>query len=895
MAISSKGRALQGGTHAAEELEELSREVRRFRHETYAPRPPVKDVEELNKDVDLNCDLTMKGGTTSGVVYPLAVCELARAYRFRNIGGASAGAIAAAAAAAAEHGQAAAEQGQTRGVAAFTREGTEELGRNQRHRGHVRPGFAGLAQIPQWLVEDDHLFRLFQPARKAQRLYDVVLELNQRKYLVAIWKAVRAVAWPARLVFALIIVATVASAMRFLVAESTGTLITTWRAAAAALLVTAAVALLLWGWLAIVRPLAKHKVRKKDALEALRARPKECVPVSPERPAASKQPRRGLRRWRSQLVTVGVLLLAAVVPELWRAGDAAWLQRTLDILARPAMLAVGVLFVLMTLVGLLVASAWRFITVNAEELSFGLCPGATPPGEDPIDPDVPPLTEWLAQAFDELAGRPEDAPPQPQSRSRNSDDTWQAPLTFGDLWGDEGKSAYRAALEYQEGRPVALAAARRKRLVNLELMTTNLSEGRPYRLPLPDMPTSLKFDEAQQPRDLTYDPRSPELAFYFKVGDMERLFPLRIVEWLKSRSREVIWVHPGEPHTLETGQGLPEPPAWPQKRPQPQRPETVPKDSIPLYRLPPSFDLPVVVAARLSLSFPGLICAVRLYSVQRQARIRDRDGNVLKVDGEDCKFPPRRRAVPHWFSDGGITANFPVHFFDAPLPRWPTFGLNLTDYPEGFEHEDVWLPDQGRGGHAMVWERITSMPGFLGRILSTFHGWRDSLQTTMPGYRGRIAHVRRRSDEGGTNLSMPPEVIAGMALRGCRAGRDLRRRFTQGGEPRRPRETDRHRWLRFRIALSELQQLLAQVTADRDVYDGLAGPSGQTLFQELQAAYSDEDETPLWPFADGVGATRAETCLSGLTEVLGRIGDDGFDFATGAPQPDPDLRQVPPE
>jgi hypothetical protein len=51
------------------------------------------------------CDLVMKGGFTSGVVYPLAACELARAFRLKNIGGTSAGAIAVAATAAAELGR----------------------------------------------------------------------------------------------------------------------------------------------------------------------------------------------------------------------------------------------------------------------------------------------------------------------------------------------------------------------------------------------------------------------------------------------------------------------------------------------------------------------------------------------------------------------------------------------------------------------------------------------------------------------------------------------------------------------------------------------------------------------------------------------------------------------
>ncbi len=55
--------------------------------------------------VDHSCDLTMRVGTTSGVVYPLAVCELAKQYVFRSVGGASAGAIAASVTAAAELGR----------------------------------------------------------------------------------------------------------------------------------------------------------------------------------------------------------------------------------------------------------------------------------------------------------------------------------------------------------------------------------------------------------------------------------------------------------------------------------------------------------------------------------------------------------------------------------------------------------------------------------------------------------------------------------------------------------------------------------------------------------------------------------------------------------------------
>ena len=49
----------------------------------------------------LECDLVMRGGITSGIVYPRAIAKLAETYNFRSIGGTSAGAIAAAATAAA--------------------------------------------------------------------------------------------------------------------------------------------------------------------------------------------------------------------------------------------------------------------------------------------------------------------------------------------------------------------------------------------------------------------------------------------------------------------------------------------------------------------------------------------------------------------------------------------------------------------------------------------------------------------------------------------------------------------------------------------------------------------------------------------------------------------------
>jgi len=63
-------------------------------------KPSVTGYENLNQ-----CDIVMKGGVTSGVVYPQVAVELSETYRFRQVGGSSAGAIAAVMVATAELGR----------------------------------------------------------------------------------------------------------------------------------------------------------------------------------------------------------------------------------------------------------------------------------------------------------------------------------------------------------------------------------------------------------------------------------------------------------------------------------------------------------------------------------------------------------------------------------------------------------------------------------------------------------------------------------------------------------------------------------------------------------------------------------------------------------------------
>lgn len=93
------------------------------------------------------CDLVMKGGIASGIVYPQAILALQKQYRFRNIGGGSVGALAAALTAAAELGR--------------------ECG-----------GFAKLEQEQKKLREEGFLRQLFRPSEITKPLMNTVFDLK---------------------------------------------------------------------------------------------------------------------------------------------------------------------------------------------------------------------------------------------------------------------------------------------------------------------------------------------------------------------------------------------------------------------------------------------------------------------------------------------------------------------------------------------------------------------------------------------------------------------------------------------------------------------------------------------------------------------------------------------
>src|SRR6476620_1726971 len=103
----------------------------------------------------LECDLVMRGGITSGIVYPRAIANLAETNNFRSIGGTSAGAIAAATAAA-------------------------QFGANN---GDDR--FQTIYELPKKLAElkdgKSTLRRLFQPQPGTSRLFSLLMSGLERE------------------------------------------------------------------------------------------------------------------------------------------------------------------------------------------------------------------------------------------------------------------------------------------------------------------------------------------------------------------------------------------------------------------------------------------------------------------------------------------------------------------------------------------------------------------------------------------------------------------------------------------------------------------------------------------------------------------------------------------
>jgi hypothetical protein len=497
---------------------------------------------------------------------------------------------------------------------------------------------------------------------------------------------------------------------------------------------------------------------------------------------------------------------------------------------RPALVAaaLGILGVILAAVfGVVAAGVLLALKARGElpKNGFGLCSGD---GADVNDAtgQWPALTPWLSDLVNRLAGK-----------SRE-----QGPLTFGDLWGTRDPDG--------------------ERVMDLRFMTTSLTHGRPYQLPLD---TGL---------------------FYYDPQEMRRYFPEWVVEWMDAKGRELREEQRAEARekarekaersaaasVAETGERAPE------EQPDPERVKEARRQWDRLLPLPAAADLPVVVGARMSLSFPVLISAVPLYAVDYM-----RDLHRKERAPERC-----------WFSDGGICSNFPVHFFDSALPARPTFGINLRPFPvdrkkQPDEALNTWFPKKNNEGIVEWFARIEdsgwkSLTGFGGLIVNAMQNWVDNTQLSVPGYRDRVAHVLLTETEGGLNLNMPDDVIEDLGQRGQFAARELARRFNPRAVPKgMPLTWDNHRWVRLRSSMQLLEVFLSEI---KDQYRA-EDPSGRTYADLVQRTSRQPPNSYRWPREDAASAaTAALQELEGLAflQATDRV------FEEEAPHPTPELR-----
>lgn len=376
------------------------------------------------------------------------------------------------------------------------------------------------------------------------------------------------------------------------------------------------------------------------------------------------------------------------------------------------------------------------------------------------------------------------------------------------------------------------------RKIVLQFMTSNLTYGRPYQLPFEDSEKSL---------------------FYFDPAEFRRLFPEHIVDYMVDVSR--------------------------------------PRNPVGRFvALPPARELPVVVAARMSLSFPILISAVPLYAIEYSK-------------SEETPQPERC-----WFSDGGIASNFPVHLFDGPVPARPTFAINLRSEKErgssgrkngvDVDNDGVYMPRTNRAGMRETRVDIDGTAGgnigaFLLAAFNCMQNWNDNAQLRLPGFRDRVAHVYLKDAEGGLNLDMGHEIIQTLERYGSRAAEEIAANFAPDRADDEETGTfswNNHRWVRYRTTMALLETMLlrmlevmdtAETPGDKDLPGGTYGALLARKFTDLPG-YQWRSEAQ-WTFAKD----RTDSLLHLAREWKEDIDKYGTSFQDGVPHPAPELKVRP--
>ena len=416
---------------------------------------------------------------------------------------------------------------------------------------------------------------------------------------------------------------------------------------------------------------------------------------------------------------------------------------------------------------------------RAEAEHYGLVPGVPlvdpgpPPGRAselldrvagvPRAGGVPPLVTWLAEVVDDLAAVPQQGPGLLDEAGLGESPTQQSrrALTFGDLW-------LRRTTRVRGDRDLLERAAAdpELRAVDLRLVTTDVTTGRPLELPL----------------GLT--------GWSFCPACLAGVLPTRVVEQLQAAAPRADGA-------------------------------ACPRHGVPLRPLPPPAQVPIVLAARLAAAVPGLLRATPLYRAaapEAVAEVRDPFGGWR---GRPAAASPDGVAT-HWFCDAGA-GDAAVRMFDVPLPRWPTVGLAVVPVAADDAADGAWVEVAENGtapGPSLVAPPVGAW-GFVRAVLGARAGWRDRVELARPGARGRLGVVRMGVTRGG----LVPDAggVLRLALRGHHAGRELRARFTgRDGDIGAQTGTDRYRWIRLRSVLREYRQLSLSVSARLPLFTDLA-------------------------------------------------------------------------
>ncbi len=416
-----------------------------------------------------------------------------------------------------------------------------------------------------------------------------------------------------------------------------------------------------------------------------------------------------------------------------------------------------------------------------------------------------------------------------------------APVTFGDLRGVEPP-------------------------INLRTMTTCVTHGRPYLIP---------FEQ----RDMFFDP-----------AEFARLFPADVVEHLVIHGKKIV--------------------ANPRRS---VRSKAMFRSMHPRLPLPAAHDLPILLAARMSLSFPFLLSAVPLWSLDWTDKRNSKASSAWQSWGKDqtdetkakvanpanaLEGAPKERHRPEalWFSDGGLSSNFPVHLFDQMIPKWPTFAINLRYHARTIdEAERVTMVKSYSEGKNPSWFRMAdagdetpgSLGGFAGKLIGAMQNWVDNTLLTVPGYTDRIAHVNLGTGEGGLNLEMTPAQIETLAGGGAAAAEALRGRFHKDHLDGTRMTWDAHRWTRFRSTLAVLQTQLQKL---QEAYVDTGAPWDATWDDLIERA---KTESP-YPWHEVAQADLARGTINDIRDLLSKIAAGGGFDDERVPKPRPELQLRPP-